>query len=92
MAKVVFHLVNKHLVSSKSNNFALAAFEGIIPVCVGRVVVFEVIVGRLESLALQLVDGMDVEGDVILQTSGLGLAGQLSSELGLLIKIELKYM
>jgi hypothetical protein len=86
------HLINKLLVPPESENLSLAPFEGILSLLVGVVVVLEVIVGRLDPLVLEFVDGVNVQRNVILQTSGLGLAGQLSCGFGLKIVGRLKFI
>ena len=79
----MYNLINKLLVPPESDDLSLAGFEGVLAVLVRVVVVLEVVVRRLDTLVLQFVDGVDVQGNVILQTAGLGLAGQLSSGLSL---------
>jgi len=61
----------------------LAVREGVIAGLVGQIVVLEGVVRGFEALVLQLVDRMNVQGDVILQTASLGLAGKDGSSLGL---------
>ena len=85
-----FYLINKLLVPPESEDLSLAPFEGILSLLVGAVDVLEVIVGRLDPLVLEFVDGVNVQRNVILQTSGLGLAGQLSCGFGLKIDGRLK--
>ena len=57
--------------------------EGVVSIAVGLVIVLEVVVGWLDALVLQLVDGVHVHGDGVLQAACLGLAGKLGGCFGL---------
>jgi hypothetical protein len=70
------YLVDKLLVPPEGDDLSLAAFKAVVSRLGSGVVVLEEVVRGLGSFALQLVDGVNVQGDVIFQAPGLGLAGE----------------
>jgi hypothetical protein len=71
------------LVPPKRDDLSLAGLEGVVAVHGGRVVVLELVLGRLYALVLQLVDRVHVQRDVVFEAASLGLAGKLGGSLGL---------